>query len=108
MWREQVAPRLTPLLSGNVYRTRNIRTLGIGESAVAQRLDELTRQPHPYVGTYAKDDGVHVRITASGNDAAQAERELAETVAEVVRRLGDHVYADDDRPLAQVLLDSGA
>jgi len=83
-----------------------LRTLGIGESAVSQLLDELTRRPQPYIGTYAKDDGVHVRVTASADDSAQAERVLAETVVEVRRRLGDYFYADDDRSLTQVLLDA--
>src|ERR687894_1026736 len=106
MWREQALPRISAHLTGRVYRSANLRTLGIGESAVSQLLDELTRRPQPYVGTYAKDDGVHVRVTASADDPAQAERDLAETVAEARRRLGDYVYADDDRSLAQVLLDA--
>ena len=106
MWREQALPRISARLTGRVYRSANLRTLGIGESAVSQLLDELTRRPQPYIGTYAKDDGVHVRVTASADDAEQAERDLAETVAEVRRRLGEHVYADDDRSLAQVLLDA--
>ena len=106
MWREQALPRISARLTGRVYRSVNLRTLGIGESAVSQLLDELTRRPQPYVGTYAKDDGVHVRVTASADDAGEAERELSETVAVVRQRLGEHVYADDDRSLAQVLLDA--
>ena len=105
MWREQALPRISARLTGRVYRSANLRTLGIGESAVSQLLDELTRRPQPYVGTYAKDDGVHVRVTASADDPVQAERDLSQTVAEVRRRLGDYLYADDDRSLAQVLLD---
>jgi nicotinamide-nucleotide amidase len=106
MWREQALPRISTRLTGRVYRSANLRTLGIGESAVSQLLDELTRRPHPYIGTYAKDDGVHVRVTASADDPEHAERDLSETLAEVRRRLGKHVYADDDRSLAQVLLDA--
>ena len=106
MWREQALPRISARLTGRVYRSANLRTLGIGESAVSQLLDELTRRPQPYVGTYAKDDGVHVRVTAAADDDAEAEESLSQTVAEVRRRLGDHVYAEDDRSLAQVLLDT--
>ena len=106
MWREQALPRLASRMSGRVYRSTNLRTLGIGESAVAQVLDELTRRPHPYVGTYAKDDGVHVRVTATANDANEAEAALAETVADIRNRLRNHVYTDDDRSLPAVLLES--
>jgi nicotinamide-nucleotide amidase len=105
MWREHALPRLSSRLTGRVYRTVNLRTLGIGESAVSQLLDELTTRPQPYIGTYAKDDGVHVRVTASSDQVDRAEAELAETVAEVRRRLDGLVYADDDRSLALVLLD---
>jgi nicotinamide-nucleotide amidase len=45
-------------------------------------------------------------VTASADEPAQAERDLAETVFEVRRRLGAHIYADDDRSLAHVLLDA--
>jgi nicotinamide-nucleotide amidase len=106
MWREQALPRLSARLPGRVYRTANLRTLGIGESAVAHLLDELTRLSQPQVGTYAKDDGVHIRVTASAEDASQAEEMLAATVAEARRRLTAHIYADDDRPLSLVLLDA--
>lgn len=106
MWREQALPRLSSRLTGHVYRSANLRTLGIGESAVAHLLNELTQRPQPYVGTYAKDDGVHVRVTASADDPDEAEAELAKTVAEVRRRLGAHVYAEDERSLPQVLLDT--
>jgi nicotinamide-nucleotide amidase len=105
MWREQALPRLAHLLPGRVYRTVNLRTLGIGESAVSNLLDELTTLEQPYVGTYAKDDGVHVRITASAGTADAADALLASAVAESRRRLADYVYADDDRSLALVLLD---
>src|SRR3712207_692246 len=106
MWREQALPRISERLTGRVYRSANLRTLGIGESAVSQLLGELTQRPQPYVGTYAKDDGVHVRVTAAADDDEEAAETLSDTVAEVRRRLGDHVYAEDDRSLTQVLLDA--
>jgi nicotinamide-nucleotide amidase len=106
MWREQALPRLSSLLTGYVYRSANLRTLGIGESAVAELLDELTRLPQPYIGTYAKDDGVHVRITAAAANAAEAEVLLAGTLADVRARLAGYVYTEDERPLPRVLLDT--
>jgi nicotinamide-nucleotide amidase len=105
MWREQVLPRLGSLLPGRVYRTVNLRTLGIGESAVSNLLDELTQLEQPYVGTYAKDDGVHIRITAAAETGQAADALLERTLAEARRRLDGYVYAEDDRSLARVLLD---
>jgi nicotinamide-nucleotide amidase len=106
MWREQVSPRLSDQTGGAVFRSMNLRTLGIGESAVSEILDEMTQRPWPYIGTYAKNDGVHVRVTARADSAEQADEELAETVAEIRARLGEYIYSEDERSLALVLLDS--
>ena len=105
MWREQVVPRLAPWSGDLVYRAVNVKTIGIGESAVSQVLDELTRREQPYIGTYAKDDGVHVRITAAAETDAEAEAILDDTLAEVRRRLGDYIYTEQDRSLPGALLD---
>lgn len=105
MWREQAVPRLAPSLPGRVIRSINFRTLGIGESAAAQLLGELTQRDHPYVGTYAKDDGVHVRVTGMGETEPAARAKLEPTADEIRRRLRRWIYAEDDRPLAVVLGD---
>ncbi|MCC6314577.1 MAG: competence/damage-inducible protein A [Thermomicrobiales bacterium] len=105
MWREQALPRLAPMLPLRAYRSANLRTLGIGESAVAERLGDLTKATNPYVGTYAKDDGVHVRITASGATDDAAASLLRDALVEIRERLATTVYTEDERSLAAVLLD---
>ncbi|HEU5430291.1 MAG TPA: molybdopterin-binding protein [Thermomicrobiales bacterium] len=105
MWREQVAPRLAPLLPERAYQTFNFKTLGIGESAVGQRIGDLMRQPQPYVGTYAKDDGVHVSVTGRGATPAEAAAALAPVVADIRQRLAPWIYTESDRSLAGALLD---
>jgi nicotinamide-nucleotide amidase len=105
MWKEQAIPRITPMLPNRVYRTVNLRTLGIGESQVSQQLGEITKQENPYVGTYAKDDGVHVVVTAAGLNEDDALRKLNATLHDVRERLGATIYTEDDRSLPTVLLD---
>ncbi len=104
MWREEVLPRLRPSLPNRVIEFVNLKTLGLGESAVAQQLDALIKVEHPVVATYAKDDGVHVRVSVSAGTAEEAGTLLRPVVTEVRRRLGNHVYTDADRTLAAVLL----
>ncbi len=105
MWTEQALPRLAPLLPRRAYRSTNVRTLGIGESAVAELLGDLTKIENPYVGTYAKDDGVHVRVTSSATTDRESEAMLAGTLREIRVRLVDWIYAEDERTLPAVLLD---
>jgi len=99
MWREQVVPRLLELQPGQSVKTTTIKTIGIGESAAEQRVHDLVEQDHPVVATYAKDDGVHVRVTATASLEQDAEHIRDVTVAEVIHRLSGHVYGADDTTL---------
>lgn len=105
MWREQAAPRLRPYLPTRVIQSVTLKTIGLGESAVAQELDDLIKVVHPIVATYAKDDGVHVRVSVSAATADEAAALLRPTVSEIHRRLGNQIYTDADRSLASVLIE---
>jgi nicotinamide-nucleotide amidase len=105
MWKEQALPRIAPLLPNRVFRSTNLRTLGIGESAVAQVLGDLTKQTNPYVGTYAKDDGVHVVVTAASGNEDDAVALLSESLTGIRELLGQAIYTEDTRSLPAVLLD---
>ncbi len=103
MWREQVVPRLTPQLPARVIRTTTLKTLGIGESAVAHLLEDLIDRQQPVVATYAKDDGVHVRLTSIADTEADAAATLAPVLAEARHRLHRYLYAEDDQSLPSAL-----
>uniref|UniRef100_A0A831TEF9 CinA-like protein n=1 Tax=Thermorudis peleae TaxID=1382356 RepID=A0A831TEF9_9BACT len=105
MWREQAVPRLTPYLGGGVIRSATLKTIGLGESAVEQVIADLVAAGYPIVATYAKDDGVHVRITAQAADARRAEDAIARVVKEIRSRLGDHVYGDEATSLGTAALE---
>ena len=104
MWREQALPRLQDALPGDVFRSTTFKTIGIGESAAEQELGDLVGRTDPIVATYAKDDGVHIRITAKARDGETAERTRDTVAAEVQRRLGRHIYGHDDATLAGALI----
>jgi nicotinamide-nucleotide amidase len=96
MWREGVLPLLQERGLGRDVLTRTYRTAGIGESALAAMLGEpLLRATNPVVATYAKADGVDVRITAVGTaDLAPAEL-LAEAEAAVLAAVAPNVWGHD-------------
>ncbi|MGI8477319.1 MAG: competence/damage-inducible protein A, partial [Thermomicrobiales bacterium] len=103
MWKEQAVPRITRLAPGRVVRSVTLRTLGIGESAAEQTIDDLVKTPNPVVATYAKDDGVHIRVTAIAATESDAIAQRDATATVVSDRLGRYVYASDDLPLPAVL-----
>ncbi|MDQ3167686.1 MAG: molybdopterin-binding protein, partial [Chloroflexota bacterium] len=103
MWRDQALPRIRESLTGKVFASVTFKTLGIGESAAEQELADLVALPDPVVATYAKDDGVHVRVTARATDGPSAEAARDRAAAEVCRRLGRYIYATGDSTLAGVI-----
>ena len=100
MWREQLLPRLEARLPQRAIRSLTLKTIGIGESAAEQLLDDLVKIPNPAVATYAKDDGVHVRVTASAPTTSEAETLRDATAEDVRRRLRRFVYAEGETSLA--------
>ena len=105
MWSEQAMPRITAELTQAVIRGITFRTLGIGESAAEQELSDLVAKDNPVVATYAKDDGVHIRVTGFGETVDQAERQRDAAAGEVRRRLAPYIYAETMAPLPDVILE---
>ena len=104
MWSEQAVPRISEDLDQRFIRGTTYRTLGIGESAAEEMISDLVARPNPVVATYAKDDGVHVRVTGFGASEAEAEQQRRSAAEEVERRLGAYIYADDATPLPDVIV----
>ena len=100
MWERHIEPTL---VAGAVLRWRTLKMLGIGESAVEEALGELVRSTAPTVATYAKNDGVHVRVTDKAPDAATADARIAAMERVIRDRLGAHVWGADDDTLGSVI-----
>jgi len=63
MWTDQIRPRLEKLANGSFVAV-TFKTFGAGESAIEERLADLVKSANPSVATYAKRDGVYVRVAA--------------------------------------------
>ena len=95
-----VVPLLREKTGGKgTIRKRILRICNMGESMVEQKVLDLMQDDNPTVAPYAKTGEVHLRVAAGADDAETANRMVEERVAEIRRRLGDHVYAFDDEPL---------
>lgn len=102
MWREEVLPRLRERGMGVDRAVRTLRLTGIGESALAELIGEARlRERNPEVATYAREDAVDVRISASApregtGGTRHTARELVDaTVGELLPMLGPYVFAHD-------------
>lgn len=102
MWREQAVPRLLGRESAALY-TRILKVLGLGESHVEEMISSLLASNNPTIATYAKNDGIHVRITAKAADLETAKSILAPMEAEARRILGDGIYGVDDETVDSIV-----
>lgn len=104
MWREQVLPALQPETVAHVIRSVTLKTLGIGESAAEDQIHDLVMRSHPIIATYAKDDGVHIRVTAMGDSLGETQRLLASGIRDVQGTLGKYIWGRDSDTLPTVIL----
>lgn len=102
MWSREAAPRLAANTGGQIV-SRTLKVLGLGESAAEERVRDLLRTSNPTLATYAKNDGVHLRLTARAADEAAARALLAPLESAVRTRLADAIWGSDDETLEGVI-----
>ena len=103
----EVIPRLVALGSGSVVRSLTVRTTGIPESTLAERLGEIETAIAPLTLAYLPgEDGVDLRVTAWGLSPAEAVTRLRAGADLLRERGGEHVYGEGDVDLAALVLDA--
>jgi len=100
MFIKQVKPFLKKYSSG-VIISHTVRTMGIGESAMAELVGDLLDNQNPTVAPYAKDGEALLRITAAAVDEESANELCLPMLDEIKSRLGSYVYGVDADSIQQ-------
>ena len=103
MFLKQVKPYLQSKTHG-VIRTHTVRTMGIGESAMASRVADLLEGSNPTVAPYAKTGEALLRVAAAAETEDAAEHLMQPLLEEIRRRLGAYIYAIDADSIEQVVV----
>lgn len=97
---------LASLNSGVVLVSRLIKTCGIGESLIEQKLLSLVHGTNPTVAPYAHPGEVTLRVTAQAKTRAEGEALISPIVKEIEAVLGEAIYGYDDATLESAILDA--
>ena len=94
MFERRVLPFLRARTTGAIV-SRTVRTMGIGESALAERVAPLLEGSNPTVAPYAKQGEAMLRVTARADTPQQA-KALTEPVLRQIREaVGEYIYGID-------------
>lgn len=106
MVENHVIPFLTERLQGQrqYLVTRVVRFIGIGESAVEERVQDLIRSTNPSLAPLAHTGEVHLRIGAKADSPEAAEALIQPMEAELRRRLGRFIYGVDKTTLEAAVI----
>lgn len=107
MWTGWVLPRLAERDLGRTAVTVTLRTTGIGESLIADRLGALlARDAEPLVATYARAEAVDVRVSAHERPGWDARAAVATTSQQVEALLEGHVWARGSTSWAEAIAEA--
>ncbi len=108
MLEEQIIPRLlTRSGAPTAIHLKRFHTYGLGESHIDQILtgvEELDPDGAVKLGFRAHYPQIETKLTVRGRDADDIGRKLGPAMAEVKKRLGNFIFAEDDQTLEGVIL----
>ncbi|HZF51858.1 MAG TPA: CinA family nicotinamide mononucleotide deamidase-related protein [Polyangiaceae bacterium] len=103
MFNEQVLPRVRPSAPNNTFQVR-LRTYGLGESVLDQRLEGVEAAfPGVTLGYRIQTPEVDVKVHARAATQSMAHDLALRATAEVKARLGDCVYGEGDDTFASIV-----
>ncbi|MGN0546193.1 MAG: competence/damage-inducible protein A [Acutalibacteraceae bacterium] len=100
MYKESVIPYLAEYSEGAIV-SHTVRTMGIGESAMAEKVADLIDGSNPTVAPYAKKGEALLRVTAKAETESKAEKLCRPVIDEIISRLGNVVYGIDSENIEQ-------
>lgn len=94
MYYESAVPYLSQFSEKTIV-SHQIRTFGIGESALAEKVKKYLDGENPTVAPYAKDGEALLRVTAMADDEESAEELMKPVIEKIFAEIGEFVYGID-------------
>ena len=102
MFEDTLEPLLRERSEGAIV-SRTLWFTGIGESALAEQVQDLLDASDPTVAPLAGQGKVRLRVTSRADTPEEAEEKIAPVADEILSRLGDYYFGEDDETLESAL-----
>lgn len=94
LFRENVMPWLREKYGGSVIESKMVRFWGLAESAMDERVTDLTSLSSPTVAPYAKNGEAMLRVSARAETSEECLALIDPVVEEIRSRLGEYMWTD--------------
>lgn len=105
MWTKEILPRLQKLAPGTVIVSKTLKVFGPSEAKVDEMVSAFLPSTNPTIGTYAKIDGIYLRITAKAPTADETQKLISQRETEIRAILGDYIWGTDADSLEKIVGD---
>jgi nicotinamide-nucleotide amidase len=102
MFEETLEPFIKPRTDGSIV-SRTLWFMGIGESALAEKVQDLLDASDPTVAPLAGQGKVRLRVTARAASLEEAEKRIEPVAEEILNRLKKYYFGEDDETLEGVV-----
>lgn len=88
-----------------VILSKSVNTVGIGESNLESRLNELKlATPNTTIATFAKGGTVEIKIISNGTDRVRVQEEIDNIVGRLREEFKDYIYGYDNINIEEVVV----
>jgi nicotinamide-nucleotide amidase len=103
MWTKEIMPRLQNMSSNAVIVSKTLKTFGLTEADVDERASPFLSSTNPTLATYAKIDGIYLRITAKEKTIGEAQKLINQREADIKDILGEYIWGVDSESLEGII-----
>jgi len=86
-----------------IIKARLLRSIGLGESSIDEKIADLEKLSNPTVGLAAHAGQVDIRISARADDEPAADTMLNSLETEIRNRLGEWIFSTDGESIEMIL-----
>ena len=104
MWHTYITNKLQTLSKDELIITKTIKTTGLTEGEIAEKISDLFGETNPYLGIYAKPDGIHLRIIAKAKNSTSANKLINTIAIPIKNRLNKYIWGYDESSPEEIII----